>query len=119
MVSIFLVDDDENLHRVYKSFFEMKGHSIVASAYDGAQAVEAYAKMNSRPDILLMDYRMPIMDGVTATKEIKRLDPTCRIIFLSADETAQELAIEAGAASFLLKPVRFKHLLQTILAVLK
>ncbi len=114
MVSIFIVDDDENLHRVYRSFFTMKGFSVVGSAFDGAEAVELFGTLNPKPDILLMDYRMPIKDGVTATREIRGIDPASKIIFLSADETAREQALAAGALSFLVKPVKFVHLLQAI-----
>ena len=118
MISIFIVDDDENLHRVYRSFFSMKGFNVVGSAFDGDEAVKLFGALNPRPDVLLMDYRMPIKDGVTATKEIRVIDPASKIIFLSADETAREQALEAGATSFLIKPVRFAHLLQTINQVL-
>jgi two-component system chemotaxis response regulator CheY len=118
MVSIFIVDDDENLHRVYRSFFSMKGFDVVGSAFDGDEAVKLFGSLNPRPDILLMDYRMPIKDGVTATKEIRIIDPASKIIFLSADETARDMAIQAGATYFLIKPVRFAQLLNTITDVL-
>jgi len=87
---------------------------VIASAYDGAEAVTLFNNLNPRPDILLMDYRMPIKDGVSATREITDIDPNIKIIFLSADETAREQAFAAGASSFLVKPVRFMHLLKTI-----
>jgi two-component system chemotaxis response regulator CheY len=119
IISIFIVDDDENLHRVYRSFFSMKGFNVVGSAFDGAEAVKLFDRLNPRPDVLLMDYRMPIKDGVTATKEIRIIDPASKIIFLSADETAREHALKAGAISFLIKPVRFAQLLQTITQVLE
>lgn len=119
ITSIFIIDDDENLHRVYRSFFSMKGFTVIASAFDGAEAVIMFNTLNPRPDILLMDYRMPIQDGVSATREITRIDPNTKIIFLSADETARDQALEAGAISFLVKPVRFSHLLRTIDDILK
>lgn len=92
----------------------MKGFSVVANAFDGAEAVKIYSRLNPRPDILLMDYRMPIMDGISATRELKKIDPACRIIFLSADETARDEALAAGATQFLTKPVRFEALLENI-----
>ncbi|MFW9934241.1 MAG: response regulator [Candidatus Thorarchaeota archaeon] len=118
IVSIFIVDDDENLHRVYRSLFSMKGFEVVGSAFDGAEAVKLFDTLNPRPDVLLMDYRMPIKDGVSATREIRTIDPASKIIFLSADETAREQAMKAGATSFLIKPVRFAQLLQAITKVL-
>jgi len=92
----------------------MKGFTVVASAYDGVEAVTVFNTLNPRPDILLMDYRMPIKDGVSATREITNIDPNTKIIFLSADETARDQAFAAGATSFLVKPVRFTYLLKTI-----
>ena len=92
----------------------MKGFTVIVSAYDGAEAVTLFNTLNPRPDILLMDYRMPIKDGVSATQEITHIDPNTKIIFLSADETARDQALAAGAISFLVKPVRFTHLLKTI-----
>lgn len=92
----------------------MNGFQVIASAYDGMEAVDTYSKLNPKPDIILMDYRMPMKDGVTATQEIRQMNPVCKIIFLSADETARESAMLAGASSFLIKPVRFAHLLQAI-----
>jgi two-component system chemotaxis response regulator CheY len=92
----------------------MKGLTVIASAYDGAEAVNMFHNINPRPDIILMDYRMPIMDGVTATREITHIDSETKIIFLSADETARDQALAAGAISFLVKPVRFTRLLKTI-----
>ena len=97
----------------------MKGISVIASAYDGAEAVILFNTLKPRPDILLMDYRMPIKDGVSATREITNIDPNTKIIFLSADETARDQALAAGATSFLVKPVRFTHLLKTIDDVLE
>ena len=96
----------------------MKGFDVIGSAFDGAEAVKVFNSLNPRPDVLLMDYRMPVKDGVTATMEIQSIDPTSKIIFLSADETAREQAMKAGAISFLIKPVRFTQLMQTITKVL-
>jgi two-component system chemotaxis response regulator CheY len=97
----------------------MKGFTVIGSAYDGDEAVAMFNTLNPRPDILLMDYRMPIKDGVSATREITHIDPNSKIIFLSADETARNQALAAGAISFLVKPVRFSHLIKTIDDILK
>lgn len=118
MVSIFIIDDDENLHKVYGSFFSMKGLDVIANAFNGTEAIETYVRIDPKPDVLLMDYRMPVKDGVTATKEIIEINPKCKIIFLSADETARDSAMQAGAASFLIKPVRLVNLIQTISTVI-
>lgn len=75
--------------------------------------------MNPKPEIILMDYRMPVMDGIMATKELKRMDPSCRIIFLSADETAMEAALASGASAFKTKPVRIEELEDSMINIIK
>lgn len=92
----------------------MVGHNVVAHAFDGAEAVELFPKLKPKPQIVLMDHRMPIKDGVTTTKEIKLTDPKCKIVFLSADETARKPAFAASASGFLVKLIRFIKLLETI-----
>jgi len=119
IATIFLIDDDEALHEIYRDLFAIKGHTLVASAFNGAEAIEIYVKLDPKPDVILMDHRMPIMDGISATKELKRIDPSCKIIFLSADESAMDEALAAGAASFKLKPVSSSDLFEAISQVLK
>ena len=119
MTTIMLVDDDKNLQRVYLTLFGLNKLDIVAQAYDGAEAVEQYTQMNDKPDAIIMDQRMPIMDGITATRKIIEQDPKAKIIFLSADDTAETQAIESGAKLFLSKPISIETLLESIEDVIK
>jgi len=64
----------------------MRGYNVVASAFDGAEAIRVYSKLYPKPDVVLMDHRMPVMNGIAAAKELLRINPSCKIIFLSADE---------------------------------
>ena len=82
----------------------------VAHAYDGADAIEKYVQLNQKPDIILMDHRMPVMSGTEATTEIHKINPKAKIIFISADESVRDIAISAGALDFLTKPIRSKQL---------
>ncbi len=66
-----------------------------------------------------MDYRMPVMDGIMATKELKRIDSSCHIIFLSADESARDAAMKAGASIFKTKPVRIEELEEAIKKIIR
>ena len=90
-------------------------------AYQGANpisdiwAIKAIEMVKDlMPDIVLMDHRMPVMNGTTATRELKHLDADCRILFLSADETVKDEAIEAGAIGFLPKPIRANTLFSAV-----
>ena len=76
---------------------------IVAEAANGMEAVEAYR--DCRPDVVLMDLRMPQLDGVSATKAIRKEFPEARIIALTSYDGDQDIykAIEAGVRGYLLK----------------
>ena len=119
MVKVMLVDDDKNLQRVYLTLFKLNNLEIVAQAYDGVQAVEQYGSLNSKPDAVIMDQRMPRMDGITATRKIMEIDPDARIIFLSADDTVEIQARTAGAKLFLTKPISIETLLESIDLILE
>lgn len=114
MTKVMLVDDDRNLQRIFLSIFKMNNFEIVSQAYDGVQAVEQYDSLNSKPDVVIMDQRMPKMDGITATRKIIKIDPDARIIFLSADDTAETKALNAGAKLFLTKPISIETVLESI-----
>ena len=114
MVTIFIIDDEAILHRLYKDVFAIKGHQVVADAYDGEEAVEKYATLEPKPDVVILDHRMPNKDGLEAMKEILGIEPKARIVFISADANVKEEAIKKGAISFGLKPVTIRHMLDLV-----
>ena len=114
MSRIMLVDDDKNLQRVYVTLFKMNDMEVIAQAFDGVEAVEQYETMNPKPDAVIMDQRMPRMDGITATKMIIDINPKANVIFLSADDTAEDKAKASGARLFLNKPISIEKLLESI-----
>jgi two-component system chemotaxis response regulator CheY len=105
MVSVLLVEDDTNVHELLTRMLSMRGHTIIADAFNGEEAVEIFRRLACRPDVILMDYRMPLMDGVEAAEKIIDIDPSARIIFLSADGAVKDQAIKLGVYDFLKKPV--------------
>ncbi|MGY5854721.1 MAG: response regulator [Candidatus Thorarchaeota archaeon] len=109
-----LVDDDQFMHRVFERIMSIAGHDVVEHAYDGQEAVEKYACLNPYPDIIIMDHRMPLKDGVSATRELMDINPTIKILFVSADESVREKALDAGAIGFLSKPIRSRQFLTAI-----
>ena len=114
MVTVFVVDDEPTLHELYRILLKRKGHSVIASAYNGEEAVEIYKQMNEKPDVILMDYRMPLKNGIEATKEILEVDAEAKILFVSADDTVKEEAIAAGAYGFRLKTFEIEELIEDI-----
>ena len=87
---------------------------VVGEAVNGRDAVDLWRKQ--RPDVGLLDLRMPLLDGVGAIDEIRRLDPSARIIVLTTFDTDNEIsgAIKAGAKGYLLKDAQREELLECI-----
>jgi len=100
---VFVVDDEDFIRELYRDVFEAAGMTVFAAS-NGDEAVRVFKSMPSKPDIVIMDYRMPGLDGIETTKEMLKIDPTVPIIFSSADETVREKALNAGACSFWAKP---------------
>jgi two-component system chemotaxis response regulator CheY len=114
MLSIMIVDDEDMLHDLYGRLLELKGYQVAASAYNGEEAVEMYRDMELRPDLVLMDHRMPVKNGLEAMKEIVEMDGNAQVIFLTADAAVAETALAEGAADVLLKPFRLDLLHKTL-----
>ena len=100
---VLVVDDEEFIRELYKNVFESNGMTVF-SAQSGEEAVDLFKSMRYKPDIIIMDHRMPGKDGIETTKEILKIDPTVPIVFSSADETVRDDALAAGAVSFWSKP---------------
>jgi CheY-like chemotaxis protein len=114
MTSILIVDDDTFLHKVIERILIMGGYTITGHAFDGTEAIEVFKASNPKPDIILMDHRMPVMSGTAATMEIHKIDSASCIIFISADDKVREEALESGASDFLTKPIRSTDLFAAI-----
>src|SRR5262249_50270983 len=91
---------------------------VVAEAGDGAEAVAAYER--HRPDVTLLDLRMPVMDGVEAVRRIRALEPQARVIVLTTYDTDDEIArgLRAGARAYVLKDIWADGLIACIRDVL-
>jgi response regulator NasT len=105
-----IIAEDEQLTRtIIRARLEKLGHSVVAEAADGAQAIEA-TRLH-KPDVVIMDIKMPVMDGIEAARTILA-DIPCAILFLSS-YNEQELVQQAsttGALAYLMKPFRKEDL---------
>ena len=118
MASIFIVEDDISLQRLYGLILENSGFQIIGIANNGIEAVKMYRDFSEKPEIILMDHRMPMKNGIEATKEILQISNHSKIIFASADNSIRNLALSVGAVSFLEKPFELKQLVNEIKKVL-
>ena len=114
MVKIFIVDDDQSLQRLYTLILKEAGFEIIDTAFNGKIAVEKYNNLEEKPDIVLMDHRMPIKNGLDAMAEILHINNHVKIIFASADISVKQKALSLGACAFLDKPFNMRKLLAMI-----
>ncbi len=113
-VRVLVVDDDAALRRLVSMMLEFKNMDVVGVAEDGADAVGLVAALC--PDLVLMDYQMPGMDGITATSLIKQLPTPPIIVLYTADalDDIRPLALSAGADFVLSKSAGLTAVYQTL-----
>lgn len=116
---ILIVDDALLTRKMIGDIIKMAGYEIVAEASNGKEAVDMYKE--HKPDLVTMDIVMPEMDGITAVKEIAKIDPDCRIIMVSAMGQQQQVieAIQSGAKDFIVKPFDAPRVMDAIEKALK
>ena len=112
MTSVLIVDDELFIVELYRDILQLRGYKIVGTAFDGEEALRRYNESLDKPDVVIMDHRMPVMNGVEATREIVRVNPNQKVIFVSADVLVEKEAREAGATEFLPKPFRMDDLIE-------
>lgn len=115
IISILIVEDDRSLRALYEKALIHNGYDIIhPSAKNGEEAISIFQNSVNKPDIIIMDHRMPVKSGLEATEEILAMDNTAKIIFASADKSVQKKAIELGAISFKDKPFTLERLFANI-----
>lgn len=114
MARILIVDDEPDLCRDLKSFLTSKGHEVEA-ALGGEEGLE---KLKSwRPHVVLLDIRMPGVNGLEALPRMKAVDPNVRIIMVTAihEEEVAKMSVRAGADDYITKPIDLAYLHTNIL----
>lgn len=112
---VLLVDDDELLRGILASM--LSGYTVI-EAGNGKEAVQLF-KMY-KPDVVLMDIMMPVMNGVEATKEILKIDPNAKILAITAFGALKGKEIlEAGAKELISKPITRRKLNEIVEKYLK
>ena len=116
-IRILLADDQSLFREGLRTLLSVQpGFEVVGEASDGEEALRLAARL--RPDVALMDVRMPVLDGVAATRRLHASQPDCRVIVLTTfddDEYVFE-GLRAGAAGYLLKDVASDKLFEAIRA---
>jgi DNA-binding NarL/FixJ family response regulator len=116
-VRVLLVDDQSLFREALATLLSVRDEvEVVGEAANGAEAVECAARL--RPDVVLMDLRMPELDGIAATRRLRAQQPDVRVIALTTFDTDEEVfaALRAGAVGYLLKDVSSARLVEAVLA---
>ncbi|MBU4032169.1 MAG: response regulator [Candidatus Thermoplasmatota archaeon] len=111
---MFTVDDEPSVIEIYREILEMKGHQIIAEAFNGEEAVRIYGDLAKKPDIMIMDHRMPVKNGLDSMKEILAINPMQCVLFVTADDRAAKDSIKMGANNFIIKPFNLGTVLNAI-----
>ncbi len=107
---VLIVDDQELIRTGFRLILTARGIDVVGEASNGVEAVAGGKRL--QPDVVLMDIRMPAMDGLEATRRILEHSPRCRVLMLTTFDLDRYVyaALSIGASGFLLKDVTADHL---------
>jgi len=108
-----VVEDDMVLRELYSDMLSLAGMEVVASMASGLSAIE-FIKEGNRVDLIIMDYRMPVLNGIETMKEIRKFCPDVPVIFATADDVMGITALDAGATIVLVKPFAMEHLMNAV-----
>jgi len=117
VIRVLLADDQELVRAGFRLILELAGMEVVAEASDGREAVERAREL--QPDVALMDVRMPVMDGIEATRRIAQAGLPTRVLVLTTFDLDEYVyaALRAGASGFLLKDVERDRLIDAVRTV--
>jgi DNA-binding NarL/FixJ family response regulator len=116
-VRVLIVDDQALFREALATLLDVRSDvEVVAEAANGEEALRAAAEF--RPDVVLMDLRMPVLDGIAATRRLRVEQPDVRVMALTTFDEDDEVfaALRAGAVGYLLKDVSAARLVEAILA---
>jgi two-component system chemotaxis response regulator CheY len=116
MATILIVDDSAYARRVHRAILEAAGH-IVTEAATGTSAIESFSLQ--RPDVVVLDLSMEDIGGIDVLRTFREMDPSSRVIVVSADvqKSTSQTVMAAGASRFLPKPASAEDLVAAIATV--
>ncbi len=109
MVKLLVVDDESEICEFLKSFFEERSYNVIV-ANSGEQALDVVKQ--EKPQVVLLDIKMPGMDGLQALREIKTKFPKTKVIMVTAIETRDKIeeCLRLGADNYITKPLSLEYL---------
>ena len=117
-MKVLLVDDSVTIRSLQKKTFAQLGHSDAMEAADGVEALKQIGE--TRPDLVMIDWNMPNMDGITLVRKIRETDKTLPLIMCTTEVDKSKVleAIEAGVNNYLVKPFTTETLKEKVEATM-
>ncbi len=117
-MKIMLVDDSRTIRNIQKNVLSQLGYTDVMEASDGVEALKQMA--NTKPDLMLIDWNMPNMDGITLVRKIRETDKKIPLLMVTteAEKSRVITAIKAGVNNYVVKPFTAETLSEKINATL-
>lgn len=109
--TVLVVDDDASILDTVTAILSGEGYDVVSAA-SGQEALDVVAR--TRPHLILLDMRMPVMDGWAVARSLRDQGSTVPIVVMTAADSAQRWASEVGADGYLAKPFGLDELLETV-----
>lgn len=110
MANVLIVDDEPTIRRLVQTVLELEGHQVT-TADDGLQALDRVGEQ--APDVLVLDLRLPGIDGRELLRRVDALRLSTRVVVLSAAPDVEQTACD-GAAAVLAKPFEIEHLIDAV-----
>lgn len=114
MSNILIVDDSKTSRKFIRNLLESKEFTVIGEAENGIEGVEMYQKL--KPDLVLMDVTMPLLDGIDALREIRQIDKDAKVIMVTAAGQKSNImeALKLGAVDYIQKPFDEEQLAEAI-----
>lgn len=112
--NVAIVDDEAGIIKTYELLFKRRGIPVAFVAYDGPEAVEKFRSAKTKPAVVIIDFRLPSMSGLDVMDQILKMAPETGIIFLSADDSVKDKAVDSGADVFIKKPAGLKEITDVV-----
>jgi DNA-binding response OmpR family regulator len=113
---ILIAEDDPQIRGLFSKILISRGYDTI-EATDGEEVIKIYDELSVKPEIIVVDFSMPKMNGLEVTKELLKRDPTTNILMITGDPRVNQNAISNTGIRFKYKPVRMEEFLSEIRSI--